>query len=43
LAVSFPLLNAKIEGPEPEIPAPKAPACRTPLLTLSNSGIKLND
>ena len=25
-AVSFPLLKAKIDGPEPEIPEPKAPA-----------------
>jgi hypothetical protein len=24
-AVSFPLLKAKIDGPEPEIPEPKAP------------------
>ena len=40
-AVSFPLLKAKIEGPDPEIPEPNAPLVIAAALTSSNYGIKI--
>ena len=42
LAISSFLLNAKIDGPEPEIPHPKAPAFNRFCFTLSKAGIKVD-
>ena len=39
LAISEPSVSAKIEGPDPEMPQPKAPVLIDLDLTVSNSGI----
>ena len=39
-AVSCPLLNAKIEGPEPDMPEPSAPFSKAACLIKSNPGIR---
>ena len=39
-AVAAPLLNAKIDGPEPDIPEPKAPFSKAACLIESNPGMR---
>ena len=41
LATASSLLSIKIEGPDPEIPPPKAPACLLLVFTSSKPGIKI--
>ena len=40
-AATSPLLKAKIEGPDPEIPLPRAPASIAFCFTESNPGISI--